>query len=148
METRAPERTETNSGVLRIAEARADRLLNVRHARAHLLGEGVGVTAALGKVGVADLGGDGEAGRDGNGQGAHLRQAGAFAAQQIAQIAAALALPVAKRVDERFGRRCAARLGRVGRGHLGSPFCLQGSLRAKRPQPGRVWALRPHRRAL
>ena len=39
--------------------------------------------AAAGVIGGAALGADGEAGRHGNAQGAHFRQVGAFAAQQV-----------------------------------------------------------------
>src|SRR5688572_12411662 len=48
---------------------------------------------------VAELGGDGEAGWDGQAEAAHLREVGALASQHVPIAGMAFGLPVAKGVD-------------------------------------------------
>ncbi len=92
IDTRAPERTETSSGCLGIAEHLAGALLERGQRLVDLLGQAVGQLATGLHVGDAGLGRDREAG--GHPLGAqhpgHLGDAGALAAEQLALIARAL----------------------------------------------------------
>ena len=55
------------------------------------------------EVGVADAGGDGEAGRDGDTQSAHLGEPGALAAEQVLHGRGSVRAALAEEVDERLG---------------------------------------------
>ena len=55
--------------------------------------------------------GDGEAGRDGNADGRHLRQPGALAAQDVLHGRGAFGAPAAERVDQ---RRLRVRIAHAG----------------------------------
>src|SRR5205085_11846460 len=75
-----------------------------------VLAQALGVGLAVFVIVSADLGGDGEARRNGQAEICHLGKAGAFAAEEVAHIGAALGLAVAEPVDPfGFGGRCLRR---------------------------------------
>ena len=91
IEARAPERTDTSSGICRVAEPGADRLLDARRAPSATCVLQLGRIAAVVVVEVgADLGRDREAGRHRQAEIAHLGEVGALAAEQVAHVAAPL----------------------------------------------------------
>ena len=57
------------------------------------------------EIAVADVGGDGEAGRDGNAERGHLGEPGAFAAEHVLHGRGAIGAALAEEVDERLGER-------------------------------------------
>ena len=85
IEARAPERTETSSGLAASPKRGADRLADLGQRRLDLGLQPVGQLAAVGVVGGADLGGDGEARRHRQAEARHLGEVGALAAEQVAQ---------------------------------------------------------------
>ena len=95
----------------RVAERGADGLADVRQRGLDLLLETVGQLAAVGIVGRAHLGGDGEARRHRQAQARHLGQIGALAAQQLLHLR-----PCRRPCRRRTGRRacswCSRRLPR------------------------------------
>ena len=103
MESRAPERTETSSGmadlspnlVPMIFSMKATPLLDLR---VEDLGIGFLVVVIIG----ADLGGDGEAGGHGQADAAHFSEVGAFATEQRLHGAVAVSFFVAKDIYEFF----------------------------------------------
>ena len=99
IEARAPERTETSSGRLDVAEVGADRVADEAHGLVDLRLEAVGQLAALRVVGVADLGGDGEAGRHGQAEARHLGEIGALAAEQLRHVGTAVDIAGGEGVD-------------------------------------------------
>ena len=117
IEARAPERTETSSGRVDIAEVRTDRVADQSHGLVHLRLQAVGQFAAMRIVGVADLGRDGETGGNVQAQAGHLRKVGALAAEQLRHVGATIDIAGGKGVDPlRLGRRCFVRhLGRSPR---------------------------------
>ena len=127
IETRAPERTETSSGLSGVAEARADAAPDLLDGLAHRILEAVGVVAAEGVEGVADLGGDGEAGRDWNAEAAHLGEAGALAAKQVAHRGVAVGAAAAEAKDRREAGRRGLAFGRGG----GHRWPLAGATRSR-----------------
>ncbi len=100
--------------VLRVAEALARLLLQRGHVRQHVVPQARRQLLAGGVVGVAGLGGDGEAGRHRQAGIRHLGQSGALAAEQAAHLRVALG----KGVDQ-LARLC---LG----GSLGSALAAGG----------------------
>ena len=98
METRAPERTETSSGRVAVAEAAADRRLDPRERFADLRSQVGRIVSVVLVECRADLGGDGEAGRDGQADAGHLGEIGALAAEQVAHLGAALVMAGAEAV--------------------------------------------------
>ena len=106
METRAPERTETSSGLWWSPKLVADRLLDPRQRRGRPgRAARAGYCCPCVVVVGADLGGDGEAGRHGQADAGHLRQVGALAAEQVAHVRAALVVAGAEAVDPLGHRR-------------------------------------------
>ena len=99
METRAPERQETSSGFLRVAELRSHDLFGLAKGRLDLGLELRRVGLAVGVVVVADFGGDGEAGGDGQADEAHLGEVGTLAAEEVLHLAVAVGLAAAEEVD-------------------------------------------------
>ena len=99
MDTRAPERTETSKGVARVAEALAHGTLDAGHRGLHLVRERLRVALAVPVEVRAQLGGEREARRNGQPHATHLRQVGAFAAEQVALGAVALRLLAREDVD-------------------------------------------------
>ena len=99
IEARAPERTETSSGLAAIAEPMASLPAHARQRRIDLLGKvgGIGFVVLV-EIG-ADFGRDGEAGRHRQAERRHLRQIGALAAEQILHLAAAIGLFRAEGID-------------------------------------------------
>ena len=83
IEARAPERTDTSSGAVASPKVAPTVLADVRQRGLDLLLETVRQLAAVGVVGRAHLGGDGEARRHRQAEARHLRQVGALAAQQL-----------------------------------------------------------------
>ena len=91
IDSRAPERTETSSGSLGVAELLAGALLERRQRLVDLLVEALG-EAVLAHVGDARLGRDREPARHpiGAQDARHLRDVGALAAEQLAHVPRAL----------------------------------------------------------
>ena len=96
IETGAPERTETREWVLRIAEAHTHLPLDLGQRRLDLPGEVVEVRLAVGVEEHADLGRDGEPGRDRQAEVAHLGEVGALTAQQRLHPGRAVRAPAAR----------------------------------------------------
>ena len=98
IETRAPERTETQQRAVRIAEALPDGALDPCER-----GQDVGFHGAredaLPAVLAADLGRDREAGRDGDAEPGHLGEVGSLAAEQLAHRRAAVGAPASEGED-------------------------------------------------
>ena len=109
IEARAPERTDTSSGEVTSPKRGADRLADLGERRLDLLLEAVRQLAAVGVVGGADLGGDGEARRHRQAEARHLGEVGALAAQQVLHVGRAVGLAGAEQVDALAGGagRCA-----------------------------------------
>ena len=109
METAAPERTLTSSGLSPSPKCLPGRGLDpvqrVLDLRLQALGELVAV-----EVAEAEAAGDGEAGRDGDADGGHLGEAGALAAEHVLHGGGAVGAPLAEEVDEGLG---------VGAAHAG-----------------------------
>jgi len=82
-----------------IAKAGANPLLDPAQGGRDFFLQIGGIGPSVGEIGVADLGGDGEAGRHRQTQGRHLGQIGALAAEQIAHLGAAVRLAAAELVD-------------------------------------------------
>ncbi len=80
--------------VLRIAEAHAERRLDVRERRLHRGVEAIGIGVAVAIIIGADLGRDRETGRHRHADPAHLRQVRALTPQQVAHCRASLGLPI------------------------------------------------------
>ena len=96
IESRAPERTETSSGIAVVSPNFVPMIFSMRRdAGLHLRLERLRVGPLVGVVVGADLGGDGEARRHGQADAAHLGEVRAFAAEQRlhAAVAVGLALP-------------------------------------------------------
>ena len=96
IEARAPERTETSSGL-----ARSPNFLPVMRAicaspASTCSLKVLRIGLAVGVVVGADLGGDGEAGRHRQAEIGHLGEAGALAAEQVAHLGLPSALPSPK----------------------------------------------------
>ena len=117
IEARAPERTETSSGlslspnllpVMRPTSASAAFTCCFKLLR---------IAVVVGVIVGADLGGDGEAGRHRQPETGHLGEARALAAEEIAHVGAAFGLAAAEGVDPRALRLC-------GRGR----FCTLSAL--------------------
>ncbi len=99
IEARAPERTETSSGLPASPKRRADALLR-RLERGFDLGLQIGrIGLAVGVEVGADLGGDGEAGRHRQAEIAHLGQVGALAAEEVLHLGPAFGPAVAEAVN-------------------------------------------------
>jgi hypothetical protein len=82
MENLAPERQETSSGFSVPPNFLPVSFSISLHGGQFLLPHSFGEVVALGQVGVAGFGGDGEAGGNGHAQASHVGQVGALAAQQ------------------------------------------------------------------
>ena len=82
IDTGAPERTDTSSGSLGVAEAGAELLLDQASAASTCAFKLVGIGPCVVVEPGADLGGDGEARRDRQAEIAHLGEVGALAAEQ------------------------------------------------------------------
>ena len=111
IEARPPERTDTSSGFLRIAERLAGQLADVveRLLDLRLQFGGIGFVVRV-EIG-ADRGRNGEARRHRQAEIGHLGEVGALAAEQVAQARLALGLAVAESVDPLAGfDRLAGRL--------------------------------------
>ena len=109
IEARAPERTETSSGL-----ARSPNVLPVMRAMwarpaSTCVSQLLRIGLVVGVVVRADLGGDGEAGRHRQAEVRHLGEVRALAAEQFAHAGAALGLAAAEGVDPLAA--CAAGLG-------------------------------------
>ena len=128
IEARAPERTETSSGLASSPKLRPVSLPTWASAASTGVRE-LGGIAALVRVEIgADFGGDGEARRHRQAEVGHFGEVGPLAAEQVAHRARALGLAVAEGVDPlrhvaHPGKRCiletgvprrAARRGGVG----------------------------------
>ena len=83
IEARAPERTDTSSGVVDVAEVAPTASPTSLQRLVDLRLQALGQLAPVRVVGVADLGGDREAGRHGQAQARHLGEVGALAAEQL-----------------------------------------------------------------
>ena len=100
IEARAPERTDSSSGSAASPKRLAHLLLDEGHALQHLGLDQLqhGVLALFGEHG-AGLGADGEAGRHGDAQAAHLGQVGALAAEQVLHRCGAIGAGSTKHVN-------------------------------------------------
>ena len=96
METRAPERTETSSGLWASPNFSPTALLDEGEGGLDLVLELGGVVAVIVVEGGADLGGDGEAGGHRQVDAGHLGQVGALAAEEVAHLGPALVMPAPK----------------------------------------------------
>jgi hypothetical protein len=99
IETGAPERTETSRGC-----SASGRRLDPLQVVLDLAPQPGRELTAL-EIAVADVGGDGEAGRDGNAERGHLGEPGAFAAEHVLHGRGAIGAALAEEVDERLGER-------------------------------------------
>ena len=119
MESRAPERTATSSGMpLASPNLHAHDLLHVGDAGFHLRLEFLGIGPLVGVEVGADLGGDGEAGRHGQTDAGHLGEVRALAAEERLHGAVAVGFFVAPGVDV-FDALCGGFFdGRLGGGFL------------------------------
>ena len=120
IDVRAPQRQETSSGFVRVAELHAHRLFGLLQGRRRLRRvSDSGNLLPFGEVDGAELGGDGEAGGHGQAELGHLGQVGALAAQQVLHRRIAFGA-LAGRRNKRTFRPCQYPLrvrvvGRVGR---------------------------------
>ncbi len=105
IEARAPERTETSSGLLASPNFLPVMRPTSVSAASTWAFSSCGYFLPLGVEIGADLGGDGEAGRHRQAELRHLGEAGALAAEQIAHLAAPLSLAAAERVNPPRPRR-------------------------------------------
>ena len=105
IETRAPERTETSSGLRLSPKRRPTALLDAAEGRAHLLGQVGRILPVVVVEGGADLGGDGEARRHRQADRGHLGEVGALAAEQVAHLRAAFVVAGAEAVHPLGHRR-------------------------------------------
>ncbi len=102
IETAAPERTDTSSGLLPAAEVASGGGLESLEAGLDLGAEPRRELLGL-EVGDAERAGDGEAGRDRNAEVGHLGQAGALAAEHVLHGRGAVGPALAEEVDQRLG---------------------------------------------
>ena len=102
MEARAPERTETSSGDVASPNV-APTALPISASAASTSAQAVGQLAAVGVVGRAHLGGDGEARRHRQAEARHLGEVGALAAQQLLHVGVAVGLAGAEQIDPLAG---------------------------------------------
>ena len=86
-------------GIARFAEPLASQLFHARQSRRHLTLQVVGIASLIGVEVRAALGGDREPRRHRQAQGAHLRQVGALAAQQVLHRGVAVGGAAAKGVN-------------------------------------------------
>ena len=108
-----------------VAKGLAGDAAHIGERRLHLLTQVLGVGLAVLVIVGADLGGDGEARRNGQAETCHLGKAGAFAAEEVAHIGAALGLAVAEAVDP-FAFPCR----RLGRGRPAARRAVAAGCRA------------------
>ena len=99
IETAAPERTETSSGILVSPNFLPSSFSSIADVLLHFVHQPGGQLAAVLVVQVADLGGDREAGRHRQADAGHLGQVGTLAAQQLLLLAVAFGLGLAEVVD-------------------------------------------------
>ena len=86
MEMRAPERMERRRGFLGSPNLHPHGLFQLAHGRLYLLFQAGRIFFLVGVVDVADFGGDGESGGNGNLQAGHFRQIAALATQKVAHL--------------------------------------------------------------
>jgi hypothetical protein len=103
--------------VVCVAETHAHGVFDVSDASPNSRLEALGHPRAEGVKGVADLGGDGEAGWDRDPDATHLGEASAFAAEEVFHLTAAVGLPVAKEIHEAFAAFAYVWLLGAGGGH-------------------------------
>jgi hypothetical protein len=96
IEARAPERTETSSG---IPEYLSSQLADMRKRRRDLCLQVIRIALRIGVIIGADLGRDGEARRHRQAEIGHFGKVRALAAQQIFHVRFAFGLAVAEGVD-------------------------------------------------
>ncbi len=82
IEKAAPERTETSSGIVRVAKFLADLFFNPLQAFLDLVPHAIGKALVVFEKGIAGFGGDDQPGRHRQAGARHLTQAGALAAEQ------------------------------------------------------------------
>ncbi len=89
-------------GTLLVAEPGIDGRLDGLDRRIHLRLQAIGVAPLIGVERGAHIGGDGEAGRHGQPQIAHLRQIGPLPPEQRPHPGSAVGLPAAKGINPRM----------------------------------------------
>ncbi len=129
IENAAPERTETSRGFCGVAEALAGLLFDLAQALDRLLPHPFGEVLAALVEGVARLGGDDEARRDGQPRPRHLAQPRALAAEQRARVAAPLVEQVDPLVFARPRHRRFLPVLVVEKMEAAAPFVLQRRLK-------------------
>ena len=102
MENLAPERTLTSSGSEASPSFLPIFVFEVRERMRDLFADLFRDAVLVLKIDVADFGGDGEAGRNGNARAAHLGQASAFSAENVLHFAIAIGGAAAKCVNVFF----------------------------------------------
>ena len=107
IEARAPERTDTSSGLARSPNCRPVMRATWARPGVDLLLQFLRIFLRVGVVVRADRGGDGEARRHRQAEVRHLGEVGALAAEQVFHAGAALRLAAAEDVDPlAFAARC------------------------------------------
>ncbi len=107
IESRAPERTDTSSGMAALSPNFVPMIFSMKAMPALTCGSSdFGIGSLVGVIIGADFGGDGESGRHRQADAAHLGQVRAFAAEQRFHAAVAVGFLITKQINVFCGFRC------------------------------------------